>query len=91
MSYDPITDGPWIYKVDAVEQKSPSKYPCEDCCKADVCGIQESIKNSIDEIMDVCKNADPNIVVKPFCKRFLKTKESKKNETLRKISEQSLR
>lgn len=85
MSYDPITDGPWIYKVDAAEQKSFSKYPCEDCCKSDVCGIQGSIKKSIDQIMEVCENADPNIVVKPFCIKFLKNKESKKNETLRKI------
>jgi len=85
MIYSQTIDNPWIDKINAAEQKHPSKYPCNDCCKSDVCGIQDSIKKSIDQIMEVCENADPNIVVKPFCKKFLKSKESKKNETFREI------
>lgn len=79
MSYDLLKE---VYGIENniknnIETKT-EKYPCDDCCKADVCGIQKSIKNSIDKIMNVCKSADSNVVVKPICKRFLKLKESKK-------------
>lgn len=61
-------------KISEAEKQEETKYPCDTCCKSDVCGIQEAVKGSIDQVKNLTKEADSNIVVKTWCKKYLKAK-----------------
>lgn len=69
-----IFNSSYFDKINEVEKSEETKYPCDTCCKSDVCGIQEAVKDSIDQVRNLTKEADSNIVVKTWCKKYLKTK-----------------
>lgn len=68
-----IFDLSYLDKINEVE-KEETKYPCDTCCKSDVCGIQENVKDSINQVRNLTKEADSNIVVKTWCKKYLKAR-----------------
>ena len=64
----------YLDKINTTEKSKEENYPCDTCCKSDVCGIQDTVRNSINQIRKLTKEEDPYIVVKTWCKVYLEAK-----------------